>query len=90
MKSESWLIIQFSLVLLAFGTLSFFFTPVYEKGAWEIMTIFSTALGTMMGYKFGKSMPQQSGDVKPGQATESVTTTKTASTEQPPPEPPKV
>jgi hypothetical protein len=73
MKSESWLIIQFALVLLIFGVLSFFFSPVYEKGAWAVMTGFMTALGTIMGYKFGRSMPQQLTDANPGQASQSTT-----------------
>ena len=78
MKSESWLIVQFGGALFLLGVLSFFVVPAYEKGSWAIMTGFLTTLGTIIGYKFGRSMPQQSGDVKPGQSTETTTTSKTS------------
>jgi hypothetical protein len=73
MKSENWIILEFAAILASFGVLSFFMVPAYEKGGWEVMMIFSTGLGTVLGYKFGKNMPQQSGDAKLGQTTQSET-----------------
>jgi hypothetical protein len=87
MKSESWLIVQFGAALLALGLLSFFVVPAYEKGAWAIMTGFLTAMGTVMGYKFGRSMPQQSTDAKPGQTSQVQTSI--SNTPDPPVEEPK-
>ena len=84
MKSESCLIIEFALALLLLGVLSFFFIPVYEKGLSAALTTFQSALIGLLGYKFGRSIPQQTGDAKPGQQTKSETTTTVAS---PAPEP---
>jgi hypothetical protein len=87
-KSESWLIIQFATVLFILGLLSFFRVPAYEKGAWFVMGAFSAGFTAILGYKFGKSMPQQAGDARPGQASQSETTT-TISTGPPPADAPK-
>ena len=59
MKSENWIIVELLGLLTAFGLLSFFFTPVYEKGAWLVMGAILSALSTVLGYKFGKNLPQQ-------------------------------
>ena len=59
MKSESWLIVELAGALLLLAVLSFFMVPLYEKGAWFVIGSFSTALGTVLGYKFGKGMPEQ-------------------------------
>ena len=85
MKSENWIIVELGVALLLLGVISFFMVPAYEKGSWFVMGAFASGFSMVMGYKFGRSMPQQIGDVKPGQATESQTTTTTTSTEQPPP-----
>jgi hypothetical protein len=76
MKSENWIIVELGAVLLILAVLSFFMIPKYEKGAWFAVNIFSSALSTVIGYKFGRSMPEQSGDAKPGQSS----TVKTEST----------
>jgi hypothetical protein len=69
-KSETWIIIELGACLMALALLSFFFTPSYEKTVWFVVNVFATALGTVMGYKFGRSMPQQSTDAKPGQSSQ--------------------
>jgi len=61
--------------------------PSYEKAAWFIIGAFSTAFGTVMGYKFGKSMPQQANDPKAGATTVSDTRV-TSSVPPVPPVPP--
>jgi sugar phosphate permease len=83
MKSESWLIVELGAALLAMALLSFFFVPAYEKGAWYVIGVFATALGTVIGYKFGKGMPEQAGEPKPGQTSKTDTHTESA----PPPNP---
>ncbi len=85
MKSNSWVVVEIGGALVFLCTMSFIFTPAYEKGVWLIVGALVLAFGNALGVKSGSSIPQQAGDVKPGQATESETTTKTKSTEQPPP-----
>ena len=69
MKSENWIIIGLGAVLLVLAVLSFFMIPKYEKGAWFTVNVFSSALSTVIGYKFGRSMPQQASDPKSGQTS---------------------
>ena len=87
MKSESWIIVELGMALLLLALLSFFLTPAYEKGAWFAIGIFANGLSLVLGYKFGKGMPEQAGDAKPGQASQTETTSKT--TTQAPAEAPK-
>ena len=82
MKSESWIIAELGAALLLVTVLCFFRLPVYEKGAWFIIGAFVSAFNLVMGYKFGKGMPEQAGDAKPGQASKSVVET----TSEAPPE----
>jgi hypothetical protein len=77
MKSENWIIIEFAGMLFIIGMGSFFFTPAYEKGVWYVAGALSVALTAIMSYKFGKNMPQQSTDAKPGQTSQSDITTRT-------------
>ena len=76
MKSESYIIVELGGALLFLGCLSFFFVPAYEKGAWLVINIISSGLAMVLGYKFGKGMPEQAGDARPGRASQSETTTK--------------
>jgi hypothetical protein len=87
MKSESWLIIQVGFILAILTGLCFFVVPVYEKGAWAGLVVFSSAFSGLLGYKFGRSMPQQTTDAKPGQTSE--VQTKIATTPEPPAAEPK-
>lgn len=85
MRSETWLIIEIGAILAALCILCFFVTPAYDKGAWFLMGVFASQFGNMIGYSFGRSVPQQIGDPKPGQATKSEVTTTTVNTAAPPP-----
>jgi len=67
MKSESWLIVQLGAALLVLGALSFFVIPAYEKGAWFVMGAIYGAFNAVIGYKFGRSMPQQASNSAPEQ-----------------------
>jgi hypothetical protein len=87
LKSESWIIIELTAILLVLAGLSCFFVPAYEKGFWYIIGIIGTALGMVMGYKFGRSMPQQSTDAKPGQTSQVQTNVATVPEPPPPVEP---
>ena len=77
MKSESYIIIELGGALLFLGCLSFFFVPAYEKGAWLVINIISSGLAMVLGYKFGKGMPEQAGDAKPGQSSQTTVATQT-------------
>ena len=91
MKSESWLIAEFAGALMVFCLVSFWKIPVYEKGAYFIISGFAAALSMILGYKFGRSIPQQAGDAQPGQQTKSETTTAVISpSPEPPPAAPEV
>ena len=76
MKSESWIIVELGAAILLMAILSFIFVPAYEKGAWFALGVFSNGFSLVLGYKFGKGMPEQASDAKPGQASQSETTTK--------------
>lgn len=95
MKSESWLIIQLGGALLVLGLMSFFVVPLYEKGAWFVMGAIYGAFNAVIGYKFGRSMPEQKGDPKPGQESKTEIITTSALAPAPPdmpaapPSPPK-
>ena len=82
MKSESWIIAELGGALLLLALRSFFFVPAYEPGAALVMDCFKIGFGMVLGYKFGKGMPEQAGDAKPGQASKSVVET----TSEAPPE----
>ena len=79
MKSESWLIVELGAALIGLAILAFFHAPVYEKCVWFIVGVLATQFGNVMGYKFGRSMPQQTSDPKAGQAsTSDIKTTSVA------------
>jgi len=85
-KGDTWLILEIAVILAAFGLISFWFVPVYTAGTVLVMGIFADALKVLLGFKFGRSMPAQSGDAVPGQASQSTTTTETTSTDPAPAE----
>ena len=91
MKSESWIIIELTAMLFALAILSYFRQPSYEKGVWLIMGLFYGALNAVIGFKFGKNMPEQKGDPREGQTGSSETTSTTTTETVTPPvvEPPK-
>ena len=73
MKSENWLIVELGAALLVLALLSFFFTPAYEKSAWFITGVIASQFANVIGYKFGRSMPQQASDPKASQKSASET-----------------
>ena len=77
MKSENWLIIELEASLVVLALLSFFFTPAYEKAAWFIIGVLGTQLANVIGYKFGRSMPQQVGDPRAGETVKAQTSVQT-------------
>jgi hypothetical protein len=87
MKGDSWLILELVVILAAFGLVSFWFTPVYGVGVTFVTAIFADALKVLLGYKFGRSMPSQAGDVREGQASTSTTTVETVSPDPANPKP---
>ena len=79
MKGDSWLILELVVILAAFGLVSFWYVPIYASGTVMVMTIFADALKVLLGYRFGRSMPQQAGGAVSGQASTSTTTVETVS-----------
>ena len=77
MKSEHWIIFGLGGGLMIMALLSFFRVPLYEKAAWFIIGTFASAFTMVIGYKFGKAMPEQAGDPKLGQTSETTTTSAT-------------
>ena len=73
MKSETWLIIQIGVAIFILTLLSFWFMPVHLAGVSLGFALLGDAFKVLLGYKFGKSMPQQSTDAKPGQTSEAQT-----------------
>lgn len=88
MKSESWIIVELILILLGVAILSCFFVPAYEKGFWYVTGAIGGSLSVVLGYKFGRSMPQQTTDAKPGQTSQ--VQSNIATIPEPPPIPPAV
>jgi signal peptidase I len=70
MKSESWLLIQLGVAIVLLTLLSFWFVPVYTAGASLGFTLLADAFKLVLAYKFGRSIPQQITDAKPGQTSD--------------------
>jgi hypothetical protein len=79
MKSESWIILELLAALLLVTILCFIWTPSYEKGVWFALGAIVSGFNLVLGYKFGKGMPDQAGDAKPGQASQTKTVTEVTS-----------
>ena len=80
-KPEYWLVMYLLGILATLGAMSFFVAPVYATGVELVMDVLKYALVSIISFLFGRSLPEQVGDPKPGQtgATTSKTeTTKTA------------
>ena len=76
MSGDSWLVVELGAALLFLATLSFFFVPAYAKAMDRVTEVVAIAFTSVISYKFGRSMPQQAGDPKPGQSSQSSVTTK--------------
>ena len=85
MKSENWIIVELGSALLLLTVLGFFRTPAYEKLVWFAAGTFSSQFCAVVGYKFGRSLPQQVGDAKPGQSSQTDTTTRVTAPDPAPP-----
>ena len=83
-SKSSWVAIVCLAGLTVLGVLSFFFEPKYAVGLMMIITAIATTMANSLGVKSGAAMPQQAGDAKPGESTQSKTTSEIIS--QAPPE----
>lgn len=85
MKNEDWVILWLLTAVMILALLSFARVPAYEKAIEHISDALSGSLLTVIGYKFGRSMPQQANDPKPGQQQTSTqqATTETKNTTEP-------
>ena len=77
MSGDSWLVVELGVALLSLAILSFFFVPAYPKAMDRVTDVVAIAFTAVISYKFGRSMPQQAGDPKPGQSSQSSVATKT-------------
>ena len=87
MKPEYWLVMYLLGILAALGVTSFFVAPVYATGVQLVMDVLKYALVSIISFLFGRSLPEQIGDPKPGQSGETTSkteTTKTATAEPSP------
>jgi hypothetical protein len=84
MSGDSWLVVELGAALLFLAALSFFVVPAYSKAADRVTEVIAIAFTSVISYKFGRSMPQQAGDPKPGQSSQTSVITKA----DPPPAPP--
>ena len=75
MSGDSWLILELGAALLAMALFSVFFTPSYPKAFDRITDVLAFAFTAAVTYKWGRSMPQQASDPKPGQTSQSTVTT---------------
>jgi hypothetical protein len=83
-KDETKLIIGTGFAILLLTLLSFWNSPIYTAGVALGFSLLGDAFKILFGYLFGRSLPQQIGDAKPGQTSES--NTKITTTPEPPPE----
>ena len=87
MKPEYWLVMYLLAILATLGGMSFFVSPVYGAGVQLVMDVLKYALVSIISFLFGRSLPEQIGDPKPGQSGETTSkteTTKTATAEPSP------
>ena len=88
MKPEYWLVIFLFLAWTSLGVLSFFRGPTYASGVETTMEVLKYALVSLMSFLFGRTLPEQVGDPKPGQTTTKQTQTSSSVTSDPPTDPP--
>ena len=84
MKSSSVVIIVCLAILAVLGGASFFFDPKYGYGVLAVLTTISAVLTHQLGSVSGGKLPEQLGEPKPGQTTETDTHIESV----PPAEPP--
>ena len=84
MSGASWIVLECLIALVVFGAFSFFVKPAYEFGVGLIIGALISTLNNAAGVKSGSSMPEQPGDPKPGQTSQSETNTKIETAPPPP------
>jgi len=84
MNSNQWIALECLGVLAIIGLASFFWEPKYGVGLGMIIGAIIAALNNALGVQSGSHLPEQAGDAKLGQSSQTETTSKT--TTQAPPE----
>ena len=78
MSGRSWVVAECMIALLCFGGLAWYAPPKDPVTFGMIVTAIIGLMLNRSGSQDGASLPQQVGDVRPGQASQSETTTTTA------------
>lgn len=74
MNSNQWIALECLVGLIVIGLAAFFWKPQYEFGAGAVITALVSALNNSLGVQSGSKMPEQAGDPKPGQSSQTKST----------------
>ena len=86
MSGGSWFSLECLIGLVIFGVLLTFRTPAFPAAVYAIIGALIQAMGNSQGVKSGGKMPEQAGDAKPGQQSQTKSVIETTS-QAPPAEP---
>ena len=84
MKPEYYLVFALFGLLGGLGVLSFFVAPVYAAGVSLVLDVLKYAAVSIISFLFGRSMPEQPSDPKPGRSSQTESTTKIETAAPPP------
>lgn len=75
-RASSWIVTACLIILAAMGVSAFFWQPKDIGIVSTVLMAVGGVLNQVLGVKAGGSMPQQAGDAKPGQSSQTDTTTR--------------
>lgn len=81
--SDNGIIAGLLVVLALICGLAYFFKPADNETVRVVVHVLELSLTTIMGYKFGRSMPQQANDPKAGQSAQTEIKTKIETAPEP-------
>ena len=77
MSGNSWLTLQVLIAIVIFGLASFLWVPKNPTVITIIITALVGIIQNLTGVKAGGKMPEQAGDAKPGQSSQTTVATQT-------------
>ena len=69
-RASSWIVTACLIILAVVGICSFFHAPKNAAIVFSVLTAITSVLNHVLGVRAGGEMPQQAGDAKPGQSSE--------------------